>query len=311
MRATICLPDQTLSLYDDLGQLRQRYPVSTGLRGCGEQRGSQCTPRGAHVVRARIGAGAEPATVFVHRRPTDEIWSPQLAAEFPERDWILTRILWLSGRRPGFNRLGAVDTMRRYIYIHGTPDSEPMGTPASHGCVRMRNSDIIPLFDALPVGSRVELDDFRVITGHWEVLKAHAAVIRTRVFVEEQGVPAELEMDAIDPECVHALALDDDGQALGTGRLLPDGHVGRMAVLASARGRGIGRALLDALHEVASERGMTSTVLNAQTHATDFYRRFGYVDEGAPFFEAGLPHLCMRRTVVPPSLTQHEYRTHS
>lgn len=143
----ISLPAQTLTLLDDAGGTLRTYSVSTAKNGPGERRGSHCTPRGRHVVRARIGAGAPPNTVFVGRRPTGEVWSPELAARHPGRDWILTRILWLSGCEPGFNRLGDVDTMRRYVYIHGTPDSMPMGVPGSIGCVRMRNADVIELFD--------------------------------------------------------------------------------------------------------------------------------------------------------------------
>jgi lipoprotein-anchoring transpeptidase ErfK/SrfK len=133
--------------------------VSTAANGPGEASGSGCTPRGRHVVRARIGAGAAVGAVFVGRRPTGEIWTPELAAQFPQRDWILTRILWLSGCEPGFNRLGSVDSMRRYIYIHGTPDSEPMGEPRSHGCIRMRNCDVIALFERVPVGTPVDIVD--------------------------------------------------------------------------------------------------------------------------------------------------------
>jgi len=96
-------------------------------------------------------------TVFIGRRPTGEVWSPELAAQYPGRDWILSRILWLSGCEPGVNRLGNCDTMQRYIYIHGTPDSEPMGVPLSHGCIRMRNADVMALFDAVPVGTAVTI----------------------------------------------------------------------------------------------------------------------------------------------------------
>jgi L,D-transpeptidase YbiS len=110
-------------------------------------------------VRAGIGAGQPVNTVFVGRRPTGEIWTPELAAQFPQRDWILTRILWLSGCEPGFNRLGNCDSMRRYIYIHGTPDSEPMGVPRSHGCIRMRNADVIALFDQVAAGTPVLITD--------------------------------------------------------------------------------------------------------------------------------------------------------
>ena len=142
---------QKLTLWQD-GARAKEYPVSTALRGAGERSGSEQTPRGWHKVRARIGAGAASGTVFKGRRPTGEIWSPALAAQFPGRDWILTRILWLSGLEPGRNRLGQVDSMRRYIYIHGCPDNAPMSAPASHGCVRMRNRDVIELFDRVPAG---------------------------------------------------------------------------------------------------------------------------------------------------------------
>ncbi len=135
----------------------REYTVSTAANGPGERRGSHCTPRGRHVVRAKIGAGAAPNSVFVGRRPTGEVWSPDLAAQHPGRDWILTRILWLSGCERGFNRLGEVDTMRRYIYIHGSPDTVPMGVPGSIGCVRMRNADIVELFDLVPAGTLVDI----------------------------------------------------------------------------------------------------------------------------------------------------------
>ena len=155
----ISIPDQRLTLHDDGGRTVRSYAVSTATNGPGERRGSHCTPRGRHIVRAKIGAGAAPGTVFVGRRPTGEVWSPELAAQHPGRDWILTRILWLSGCEPGFNRLGEVDTMRRYIYIHGSPDAVPMGVPGSIGCVRMRNAEIIELFDLVPAGTPVDLVD--------------------------------------------------------------------------------------------------------------------------------------------------------
>ncbi len=133
------------------------FNVSTARRGPGQLCGSLGTPLGWHVVRARIGAGMPEGAVFVGRRPTGEVYTPALAERFPGRDWILTRILWLSGLERGVNRLGNVDSMRRFIYVHGTPDTEPMGSPASHGCVRMRNADIIELFDAVPIGTRVRI----------------------------------------------------------------------------------------------------------------------------------------------------------
>ena len=149
---------QRLALRDGARAVAE-FPVSTALAGAGEQRDSQRTPRGRHLVRAKIGAGAPLDAVFVGRRPTGEVWSPALAAAAPERDWILTRILWLSGRELGRNRLGAVDTMRRYIYIHGAPGDQALGTPSSHGCIRMRGADVIALFDAVPVGTPVDIHE--------------------------------------------------------------------------------------------------------------------------------------------------------
>jgi lipoprotein-anchoring transpeptidase ErfK/SrfK len=157
MRIAISIPAQTLELFDDEDRLLKRYGVSTAAKGAGELNGSNCTPRGRHIVRAKVGAGATVNTVFVRRRPTGETWTPGLAAEFPGRDWILTRILWLSGCEPGFNRLGDVDTMRRYIYIHGSPDTAPMGVPGSIGCVRMRNADIVELFELVPPYTPVDI----------------------------------------------------------------------------------------------------------------------------------------------------------
>ena len=155
MHIQISIVDQRLTLFDRLGMIQATYPVSTALNGAGETKGSGCTPRGQHIVRAKIGVNQPINTVFVGRRPTGEIWTPELSLEFPERDWILTRILWLSGCELGFNRLGHCDSMQRYIYIHGTPLNEPMGIPRSHGCIRMLNEDVIALFDRVSVGASV------------------------------------------------------------------------------------------------------------------------------------------------------------
>jgi L,D-transpeptidase YbiS len=132
-------------------------PVSTAANGPGEQAGSLCTPRGRHIVRAKIGAGQPLGAVFRSRRPTGEVYTPELGKAEPGRDWILTRILWLSGKEPGFNRLGACDTMRRYIYIHGSPDETFEQAPRSHGCIRMRNADVAELFDLVPPYTEVEI----------------------------------------------------------------------------------------------------------------------------------------------------------
>jgi len=156
-RIEISLSTQTLALSDEQGREIRRYPVSTSRNGAGELRGSFCTPRGRHIIRAKIGAGQPTNTVFVRRRPTGEIWTPELSAKFPGRDWILTRILWLSGCEPGFNRLGQVDTMQRHIYIHGSPDSTRMGIPGSIGCVRMTNNDLLDLFELVSPGTEVEI----------------------------------------------------------------------------------------------------------------------------------------------------------
>lgn len=157
MHIHISILKQTLRLFDDNQQLLAEYAVSTAANGVGCEKDSGCTPLGQHIVRAKIGEGAAANTVFVARRPTGEICTPALMAEFPNRDWILTRILWLSGREIGINRLGNVDTMQRYIYIHGTPDSTELGKIGSHGCVRMRNADMIELFDRIPVGTTVDI----------------------------------------------------------------------------------------------------------------------------------------------------------
>jgi lipoprotein-anchoring transpeptidase ErfK/SrfK len=133
------------------------YPVSTGTNGPGEAQGSGCTPRGRHRVRLKIGAGCPVGAVFRGRRWTGEVFSPALAALQPGRDWILTRILWLTGTESGRNRGGRVDSLRRFIYIHGCPPTEPMGVPRSHGCIRMRDADLTELFDAVPVGTAVDI----------------------------------------------------------------------------------------------------------------------------------------------------------
>lgn len=157
MKIEIRLKTQTLTLFDDDGRVLRTWPVSTAAQGAGEQAGSYRTPRGRHIVRAKIGAGQPLGAVFRARRPTGEVYSPELGQAEPERDWILTRILWLSGKEPGFNRLGERDTMRRYIYIHGTPDALFEQSPRSHGCIRMRNADVAELFDLVPPYTEVEI----------------------------------------------------------------------------------------------------------------------------------------------------------
>src|SRR3982750_3002371 len=158
MKIRIDAGKQELTLLDG-DKVVKRYAVSTAKNGLGEKNGSFCTPRGRHIVRAKIGAGQPPGTVFVRRRPTGEVWTAELHAKSPGRDWILTRILWLSGREPGRNRLGDVDTMRRYIYIHGSPETAEMGKPGSIGCIRMRNAEIVELFDPISPYTPVEITE--------------------------------------------------------------------------------------------------------------------------------------------------------
>jgi predicted GNAT family N-acyltransferase len=298
LRIRISLPQQTLELHDQRGTLLRRYSVSTAKNGAGEQNGSFCTPRGRHIVRAKVGADQPANAVFVRRRPTGEVWSPQLLEQFPDRDWILTRILWLSGKEPGRNRLGDVDTMRRYIYLHGSPDTVAMGSPGSIGCVRMKNSDIIELFDLIPLQTPVDIVEFGVEDGAWAEIAEQARQVRDAVFVAEQKVPRAIEWDEHDAVSRHVIARDADGGAIGTGRLLPHGnpgHIGRMAVLADWRGKGVGRALLERLLELAAASHMQHLALHAQTQAGGFYRRFGFVEDGPEFMEAGIPHRTMRR----------------
>ena len=162
-------PHNNKSIYIDLSDHSLRVQAGTQIlfhcaiasarNGTGECYGSEQTPRGWHTIRAKIGAGKPVNSVFVARRHTGEIYSEQLAQEQPERDWILSRILWLNGLEPGFNRLGNVDTMRRYIYIHGCPDTVKMKQANSHGCIRMRNADIIELFDLVDTGTPVLISE--------------------------------------------------------------------------------------------------------------------------------------------------------
>ena len=152
----ISLADQMLYGFKEK-ILQISMPVSTALKGAGEQANSNRTPRGKHQIRAKIGRNLPINAALKGRRWTHEVWNPRLNTQYPNRDWILSRILWLSGCEQGINRLGNVDTFQRYIYLHGTPDTEPMGIAKSHGCIRMRNPDIIALFDLTPIHCSVEI----------------------------------------------------------------------------------------------------------------------------------------------------------
>jgi lipoprotein-anchoring transpeptidase ErfK/SrfK len=157
MRIEIKIDSQYLDVINNSRVKIKSYQISSAKNGVGQNRGSFCTPLGKHIIRAKIGEGQPVNTVFIRRRPTGEIYSPSLGEKYPDRDWILTRILWLSGCEPGFNRLGTVDTMRRFIYIHGSPDSIDIGRPGSIGCIRMLNTDLLELFDLTDVGTEVNI----------------------------------------------------------------------------------------------------------------------------------------------------------
>lgn len=150
----ISLSNQELQLLCSK-QIKKCYAISTAKKGGGEQMGSLRTPRGQHVIAEKIGANCPLNTVFIGRQPTGEKYSPQLATAYSHRDWILSRILWLRGIEKGLNCGESVDSYQRYIYIHGTPDEEPMGIAQSNGCIRMRNQDIKELFDMVNLNTPV------------------------------------------------------------------------------------------------------------------------------------------------------------
>jgi len=159
MRIEIKIKLQNLDVMDNNQVRIKSYRISSAINGVGQKKDSFCTPLGKHIVRAKIGSDQPINTVFIKRRPTGEIYTPELGASYPGRDWILTRILWLSGCELGFNRLGLVDTMRRFIYIHGSPNCINMGKPGSIGCIRMFNTDLLELFDLVDVGTEVNIKE--------------------------------------------------------------------------------------------------------------------------------------------------------
>ncbi|BCL75374.1 hypothetical protein JHS3_11100 [Jeongeupia sp. HS-3] len=219
MNVQIDIASQILRVYDAAGVLLHCYPVSTAARGAGELFGSFQTPRGRHAIRAMIGTTLPLNAVLRGRRWTGEVYSPALAAAQPGRDWILSRIIWLSGKVPGFNRFGQVDTMARYIYIHGTPDDEPMGLPASHGCIRMRNTDIVELFAMLKPGVDV---DIVADTPDWCVYPAASRLLSESL--EEYAI-AGPKSPAIDAEAVGRLFTlwQEEGHCQGRGGLQAGG----------------------------------------------------------------------------------------
>ncbi|WP_177187716.1 GNAT family N-acetyltransferase [Formivibrio citricus] len=302
MRILVDISRQTLNLHAEDGALLREYPVSTAALGVGEQKGSFQTPRGRHVIRAKIGAGLPSGAVLKARRPTGEICTPELVAYAPERDWILSRILWLSGCQPGFNRLGNCDTMARYIYIHGTPDSEPMGAPKSHGCIRMRNGDVIDLFERVALGTEVLIRagdadspaSFPLSILDWRRGWCAIRPLREAVFVREHGIPAELEFDEKDQLATHLVLWNGEGEAVACARLLREGYLGRIGVLPAWRGQGLGKRLVAAALEEARRIGWKELRLTAMANKTAFYLPFGFEPVGDEFEAAGLPHQAMR-----------------
>lgn len=302
MRIVIDLAGQKLSLFDADGGMIYQRPVSTAQRGAGEKKGSFQTPRGRHFIRAKIGAGAPSGAVFVGRRPTGEICRNDLIQQHPERDWILSRVLWLSGCQPGFNRLGDCDTMARYIYIHGVPDEEPIGVPSSHGCIRMRNADVIDLFDRVAVSTEVLIlpegadnpSTFPLIQIDWRKGGIALSSVRRTVFIEEQGVPEEIVFDAADAAAIHFMIWDWQGQPVASARLLPEGMVGRMAVVQQWRSQGLGDRLLYAAIIEARRQGLQELHTTARASAAGFYAQAGFEPLGDPFFISGIERRMMR-----------------
>jgi len=155
----IGVKSQTLTYYDEYGLPERQYLVSTAKLGVGEQKNSYQTPRGWHRICEKIGDGAEKNTIIFRQAVTPWKYTEALHQQYPNKDWILTRILWLCGMEPGLNRGGDVDSYERFIYIHGAGAHVPFGTPSSLGCVRMKSDDVIELFDHSPIGTDVYIDE--------------------------------------------------------------------------------------------------------------------------------------------------------
>ncbi|WP_308447426.1 tRNA adenosine(34) deaminase TadA [Parachitinimonas caeni] len=285
-RLVVDIARQTLTLFDLSGEPVRCYPVSTALAGVGEQCGSHRTPRGRHVIRAMIGGDAPVGGVFVGRRATGEVYSEALAETAPHRDWILSRILWLCGRQPHFNRFGSVDTMRRYIYIHGTPDTNEMGVPLSHGCIRMRNSDVVDLYARVSSGMEVliledaeqadvnQTPQIRCMT--WPLAATAARALRDAVLIDELGWPADEEVDGLDAQAIHWLAWDNRGQAIAYCRVTGQGWLDRLLVLGHWRGRGLARMLLQAVTDQARRQARPTTQVKCPTALQKLFIDAGY-----------------------------------
>lgn len=287
MRLIIELAGQILRIMDKERLLRE-YPVSTARLGAGEARGSFRTPRGRHMVRAKIGAGLPEGAVLKGRRWTGEIATAELVAQNPERDWILSRILWLSGCQPGFNRLGVCDTMARYIYIHGTPDSEPIGVPQSHGCIRMRNADVIELFDLIPVGSEV------LIVPPDAGDPASFPLVRIASPDAFPGLFADMLPIPGFAAPVHWVVWDWQGTAVASMRLTAEGRLDGLAVLPVWRGKGLETRLLQTALDEAKKRGWFELRALADSGAMDLFSQAGFELVGERVGIGGVDHWMMR-----------------
>ncbi len=287
MRLIIELAGQILRIMDKERLLRE-YPVSTARLGAGEARGSFHTPRGRHVVRAKIGAGLPEGAVLKGRRWTGEIATAALVAQNPERDWILSRILWLSGCQPGFNRLGVCDTMARYIYIHGTPDSEPIGVPQSHGCIRMRNADVIELFDLVPAGSEVLIvpPDAGDPAG-FPLVRIASPDAFPGLFANMLPIPGFAAP-------VHWVVWDWQGAAVASMRLAAEGRLDGLTVLPVWRGKGLETRLLQTALDEAKKRGWFELRALADSGAMNLFSQAGFELVGERVGIGGVDHWMMR-----------------
>lgn len=279
------------------------YPVSTSKNGVGELNNSFQTPRGLFNIRAKIGKGKPLLGVFRRRRFTQEICTDEIYKCAPaDKDWILGRILWLSGLEPHYNRIGIVDTMRRFIYIHGAPRLANLDIPGSIGCVRMEVNNLEKLFQQVSIYSQVFIREnswhkFDIISGRWNSLAKYCGQIRKQVFVDEQKIPAEIEFDGLDNNInvINLLAINRQGINVGTARLIINREyikLGRMAVLDIFRAQGIGRGLIKKAIQIAKYQNLP-IIIHAQLEAINFYLKNGFIQEGKEFIEADIPHIKM------------------
>lgn len=299
----INIDEQKLYYFPNFPQTTNKliFSVSTSKNGLGEKINSYKTPRGLMQIRAKIGEGAHPLAVFKRRRRSGEICNSEVFQNSQAgKDWILGRILWLSGLEPFYNRSGEVDTMRRFIYIHGTPEATDINKPGSIGCVRMFGDELISLFNLVQPHTQIYIREnsanfFDVICGHWQNIGKMCSQVRTEVFVNEQNVPPEIEYDSFDnlPQTIHILILNRQGQAVAAGRLTFNQSIaklGRMAVLKPYRKLKLGRELIKKAINIATNKKCQEIYLHSQKYAVGFYQKSGFNVVGEEFVEADIVH---------------------